>query len=78
MPVILLALVGCNTNEDTALLESQEATQNNIIKLIKQSQKTANRSTSIVNSSDIIFETDLMAGQHHVPGSLTIAVDMGT
>ncbi|MFY7671546.1 hypothetical protein ACOSP6_10730 [Tenacibaculum sp. MEBiC06402] len=68
MLLSLITFVSCNNNEE--IVENQETTENAFFKSIEKISNTSSRS-----SAQVIFETDLMAGQHHVAGTVTLAVD---
>lgn len=69
MLLSLITFVSCNNNEE--IVENQEITENSFFQLIENTNNQAAKGTSGL----VIYETDLMAGQHYVAGSVTASVD---
>ncbi len=71
MSLLLLTFIGCNNNDE--LVDNQENVESSFFQLIENTNNLAAKSSSA--KGVVIFQTDLMAGQHYVAGSVTISVD---
>lgn len=77
MSALLLTFVGCNKNEDVILIENQENSENLFSQLTKGKVNLSEKSSTTAKSA-VIFETELIAGQNEVAGSVVVSVDPTT
>ena len=70
MSFLLLTFIGCNDNE-TLIEENNDSVELSFLQSLEKMSNTASKSAT----SFVIHETDLMAGQHYVAGTVTVSIN---